>query len=189
MERGRERPGARWPGGAASGAVSGGDQRQPARGVVSFDRSSGGEVGFAPDGAVCRGPGSAGARLRSGSGPGSRCASARSAPVGRVLVGALSVGSCGAGPVLGAAIACEPTRHAMAGHPENAGLLPSHRPRERLAASPALVRTQRVTRSAGVRSGPRQQHLVPLSGQAGGAQADVLLVSERALGEAVRRPF
>ena len=47
---------------------------------------------------------------------------------GSVLAGSLSVGPCGAGPVLGAAIACEPTRHAMAGHPEGAGLLPSHRP-------------------------------------------------------------
>ena len=47
---------------------------------------------------------------------------------GRVLAGPVCVGPPGAGPVLGTTIAGEPTRHAMAGHPQGAGLLPSDRP-------------------------------------------------------------
>ena len=58
--------------------------------------------------------------------------------------------------VLGSTLACKPTRHAMAGHREGAGLLPSHRPGERVATSPAVVRAQRVTRFAGMRSSPCQ---------------------------------
>ena len=51
---------------------------------------------------------------------------ARAASVGRVLAGSLSVGVSGVGSVLGSTLACKPTRHAMAGHREGAGLLPSH---------------------------------------------------------------
>ena len=49
---------------------------------------------------------------------------------------------------LGAALAGEPARHPMAGPVEGPGLLPPHRPRQRLASSSPLVRTQCIARPA-----------------------------------------
>ena len=75
---------------------------------------------------------------------------ARPAPVGGMLVGADAVGASGAGPVLGTALAGEPRRDPMVGYFEDSGLLPPYRPRQRLASSSAVVRTQCIARSAGM---------------------------------------
>ena len=61
-----------------------------------------------------------------------------------------AVGPPRAGSVLGTALAGEPGRHPMVGHLEGSGLLSPHRPGQRLASSSALVRTQRIARSAGL---------------------------------------
>ena len=81
-------------------------------------------------------------------------ATASAAAVGRVLAGAERLGvrgdpRAGAGPVLGAAIAVESARDALAGRAEGAGVLPADRAGQRLAAAPALVRAQRLARSVG----------------------------------------
>ena len=103
--------------------------------------------------------------------------------------GSDAVGPSQAGPVLGAALAGEPGRHPMAGHLEDPGLLPTHRPGKRLASSSALVRTQCTARYAGLRPGDCQQHVVSVPGQAGGAQVGLLLVLACALGDDVQRPL
>ena len=100
-------------------------------------------------------------RADEGSGPDTRRADlARPAPMGGVLAGADAVGASGAGPVLRTALAGEPGRHPMAGSVEDPALLPPHRPGQRLASSSAVVRTQRIARSAGMRPGDCQHPVV-----------------------------
>ena len=50
----------------------------------------------------------------------------------------------------GPALAGEPRRDPMVGYFEDSGLLPPYRPRQRLASSSAVVRTQCIARSAGM---------------------------------------
>ena len=60
----------------------------------------------------------------------------RAAAMGRVLAVADTLGSIGTGSVLGAAVAGEPAGHALAGRVEDAGVLPTDRSRQRVAAAP-----------------------------------------------------
>ena len=96
--------------------------------------------------------------------------------LGRMLAGADRVGSAGVGPVLGTALAAEPAGDAVAGRVEGAGLLPAHRSGERLRRTG----TGMPIAPCAICWGPTgcQRHAVPLPGQAGGAQARVLLASE-----------
>ena len=125
--------------GAASSAVSGRDQRQPALGLVPIDRGVAGGFGFGADGAVCGGSGGAGAGLRGGSDQRQGSEPAPSAAVGCVLVGADLVGSVESGSVLGSAAAAKPPGHPLAGRIEDAGVLPVDRSGQRVAVAPALV--------------------------------------------------
>ena len=143
-------------------------------------------VGAEAGGAVPGGPGGAGARLRGGADRARGSAAAPRAPVGGLLAGARAVGAPGAGPVLATAAAAEPAGHALAGYPEDAGVLPADRSGQRVEA--ALVRAQRHGGSAGpARGGGGWPHAVSVLGQAGCAQARVLLFSAGAMGDAVRR--
>ena len=188
MERGGERPGPRRPPGcSAPHSLSRRDQRQPARGLVPFHRGGGGQVAVAADGAVSQRSRRPGAGLRGSEDQRLGGVAARSAPVGCVLAGSELVGSPGPGPLLGRATAAEPAGHAVVGHPEDTGLLPADRPGQRVAPSPALVRAPRASRSPWQRPGDRRRHALSLPRQAAGAQAGLLLVPARPLGDVVRR--
>ena len=188
LERGGELPQPGRPGGAAAGAAPRRDQRQPTCGVVPVDRGARRRHGTGVDGAVRGGPGGAGTGLPGGAGQGEGPEPAPAAAMGGVLAGADAVGASGAGPVLGTAVAAEPAGHALAGHAEDAGVLPVDRSGQRVAAAPALVPAQRHGGLAGQPGGGgRRRHAVPLPGPAGRAPAGVLRVSAGTLGDAVRR--
>ena len=188
LERGGERSQPRRAGRSASGAVPGRDQRSSARGVVPFDRGVAGRFRVRIDGAVRRRRRGAGAGLRGGADPGQGAEFTPTAAVGRVLAGADVVGSAGAGSILAYPAAVEPSGHTLAGRVEDVGVLSADRSGQRMAVASALVRSQRDARLAGQSDGGhRQRYAVPLSGQAGGAQAGVFLGFAGALGDVVRR--
>ena len=77
---------------------------------------------------------------------------------------------------------------AVAEGAQDAGGLPAHRPGLGMAAAPPVVRRQRDGRPAGLglRAG-REEHAVPLPGQAGRAQGRAVQVPGAPLGRTVRR--
>src|SRR5271157_5511806 len=112
-------------GGAASGFVSGRDQRQPARGVVPGDRRDRrGERAASTACPVSSRSDCAGPCQRFWRAGAARCAGVASpAPMGRVLARLSSLPAVGTGSVLCAAVAGLARGHQLATHPADAGVL------------------------------------------------------------------
>src|SRR5258708_4058885 len=159
--------------GAASGSVSGRDQRQPASGVVSGDR--GVRRGERAASTACLVSGRAGgARSCQGLwGAGAaRCEGAASAaPMGRLLARLSSLWAAATGSVLCTAAADFTRGHQLAAHPADAGVLSADRSRQRVAPASAVVRAERDGGLAprGLCAG-RQKCAVSLPGQAAPSQ-------------------
>ena len=180
-----------WPCGAAPCAVPGRDQRQPEGCVVQDHR--GVRRGLCAPGATCpvpRRPGCAAVGLRRGAGQARRFTASPATAMGRLLARLPPVGLVAARRLLGRQAAAVTPRHALAECVQDAGLLPADRPRQRVAAAPPLVRTERHGGPAGRRLRPgAERQAVPLPGQAAGPQAGAVQLSAAALAGIVRCPF
>ena len=141
-------------------------------------------------GPVPGGPRGPGVGLCGGPGQAERTAAAPPAAVGGLLAGVRAVGPAAAGHLLAAATAAQPQGHALAECPQDAGGLPSDRPRQRVAPAPPVVRPQRHGRPArrGLCHRP-EPHPLSLSGPSGGAQAGAVLLPAGALAHPLRCPL
>src|SRR6185503_11499161 len=94
-----------------------------------------------------------------------------------------AVAATRSGQLLASPAAALARGHAVAAGVADAGGLSTHRPRLRVATAPALVRCECHGRSTQCRLRiGREEHAVPLPGQAGGAQGRAVQVSRAALG-------
>jgi hypothetical protein len=135
-------------------------------------------------------PAGSGVGLRGRPGQVEWAATAPPAAVGRLLAGLRTVGTTATGRLLAVASATQPQGYALAERPEDPGSLPPHRPGQRMAPAPAVVRPQRHGRSAWRRLRHRREsHPLPLPGPAPGAPAGLVLLPARALAQPLPGPL
>ena len=177
-------------GGAASGSVSGRDQRQPARGVVPGDRRV--RRGERAASTACLVSGRAGCAgscqglwaCRCGSMRWSCIARANGARAGSPVISMSSWSWIGS---LRPLLPNFARGHQLAAHPADAGVLSADRSRQRVAPASAVVRAERDGGFAGrgLCAG-REECAVSLPGQAAAAQGGAVFPSAGALAGFVR---